>query len=155
MNKEELKNWFWNKFNSCYYVKHKDYPESIFMFYYKNFARQKKLARVLDKDLIYPSKVEGDCLFELDYKNNWFICDYNEIWTVLQENKIGFHDDIQLFIKTLLVEYTKIMELNPIPLELQVLLLGDHLKLDVLSPTNTYSFNTMKLVEFTKLEIHK
>ncbi len=56
MNKEELSKWFWNKFNSCYPVKHEDFTESIFMFYDEQFLRQRKLYRVLDEELIYPSK---------------------------------------------------------------------------------------------------
>ena len=38
MTNEELKKWFWNKFNSCYYVKHKDFPKKLYMVYDKNFA---------------------------------------------------------------------------------------------------------------------
>ena len=81
MTKEELSKWFWDKFNSCYPVKHEDYPESIFMFYDEQFFRQKKLARVLNEDLVYPSKVTGKCLFRLDYKNNFLWCNYDEIWS--------------------------------------------------------------------------
>ena len=72
MTKEELSKWFLNKFNSCYPVIHKDYPEIIFMFYDEQFLRQKKLSRVLDEELIYPSTVKGKCLFKLDYENGYF-----------------------------------------------------------------------------------
>ena len=30
MSLEELKDWFWDKFNSCYCVKHDDLSDSIF-----------------------------------------------------------------------------------------------------------------------------
>jgi len=68
MTKEELSKWFLNKFNSCYPVKHKDHPEIIFMFYDEQFLRQKKLSRVLDEELIYPStvKVKGKCLYSIE-----------------------------------------------------------------------------------------
>ena len=41
MNKEELKIWFWDKFNSCYTVK---YNGISFMFYYPNYIRYKKIS---------------------------------------------------------------------------------------------------------------
>jgi hypothetical protein len=86
MTKEELSKWFWNKYNSCYQVVHKDYPESIFIFYDEQFLRQKKLARVLNEEIKYPSEIKGICLFEQDYKNKWFNCNYKEIWSFFECN---------------------------------------------------------------------
>ena len=34
--------WFWDKFNSCYLVKHDDYPQCIFMFYDPQYIRKLK-----------------------------------------------------------------------------------------------------------------
>ena len=76
MNKEELKNWFWNKFNNCYPVMHKNYPKSIFMFYDPMFVRQKKLCRITGEELSYPTDVKGICLFEQDYKNGYLYMNY-------------------------------------------------------------------------------
>jgi hypothetical protein len=33
MNENELKEWFWDKYNSCYIVTPEDYPEREFLFY--------------------------------------------------------------------------------------------------------------------------
>ncbi|MCK9415977.1 hypothetical protein M0Q97_04885 [Candidatus Dojkabacteria bacterium] len=107
MTKEELSKWFLNKFNSCYPVIHKDYPEIIFMFYDEQFLRQKKLSRVLDEELIYPStvKVKGKCLFKLDYENGYFH-NCNEIWLFLKDNYLSSkYHDIQDFIQSLLEEH--------------------------------------------------
>ena len=113
MNKEELSKWFWNKFNSCYPVVHKDYPKNIFMIYDEQFLRQKKLARVLNEDVIYPNKVTGKCLFCQDYKNNYFRCHYDEIWSFFKENYSRNYTDIQSLIKSLLEEHDKLQVLTP------------------------------------------
>ena len=113
MTKEDLSKWFWNKFNSCYYVKHEDYPQSLFMFYNKNFVRQSKLARLIGQEIIYPTKVEGVCLFEQDYKNNYLWCNYDEIWSFFYENYSHKYNEIQSFIKSLLVEHSKLEVLTP------------------------------------------
>ena len=40
INKKDLIEWFWDKFNSCYLVKHDDYPESVFMYYDPQYIRK-------------------------------------------------------------------------------------------------------------------
>ena len=95
MTENELKIWFWNKYNSCYPIR---YYDDIFMIYDKNFLRQRKLSRVLGTTLEYPTKVEGICLFKLDLKQHYFDCGWHEIWSVLKDN----HDASYLFIKKLL-----------------------------------------------------
>jgi len=114
MTNEELKDWFWNKFNSCYYVKHDNKSESLFMYYDKNFYRQKKLARVLEQEIIYPTKVDGTCLFEQDYKNNYLWCDHKEIWSFLKENSNYSYQEIRDLIKSWLVEHSKLHVLTPV-----------------------------------------
>ncbi|MCK9415981.1 hypothetical protein M0Q97_04905 [Candidatus Dojkabacteria bacterium] len=135
MTKEEISKWFRNKYNSCYPVVHKDYPESIFMIYDEQFLRQKKLARILDEDVIYPSKIEGICLFHLDYKNRWFDCNYNEFWLFLYDNYSSNYYDIQTLIKNLLVEHDKLQVLTPhLPSQSSADILVEHDKLQVLTP---------------------
>ena len=113
MIKEEISKWFWNKYNSCYPVIHKDYPKNIFMFYDEQFFRQKKLARVLGEELIYPSEIKGKCLFRQDYKNGWFDCKYDEIWSFFERNYSSNYTDIQTLIKSLLEEHDKMQALTP------------------------------------------
>lgn len=110
MNKKELSKWFWDKYNSCYPVIHEDFPDTILMFYDEQFLRQKKLYRVLDKELIYPKEVKGKILFRQDYKNGWFCCDNIEIWLFLYNNYSNNYTDIQLFIKSLLEEHDKLSD---------------------------------------------
>ncbi|MCK9417667.1 hypothetical protein M0Q97_13575, partial [Candidatus Dojkabacteria bacterium] len=64
---KKLKKWFFDKYNSCYPVIHEDYPNRIFMLYDEQFLRQKKLARILDEELVYPTDFKGKCLFQQDY----------------------------------------------------------------------------------------
>ena len=113
MTKEELSKWFWNKYNSCYPVVHEDYPESIFMIYDEQFIRQKKLARVLNEEISYPIEIKGTWLFEQDYKNGWFWCDQDEIWSFFENNYSANYTDIQSFIKSLLEEHNKLSVFTP------------------------------------------
>ena len=154
MTDEELKKWFWDKFNSCYYVKHKDYPESLFMFYDKNFTRQKKLARVLDKEIIYSNIVDGICLFEQDYKYKRFDCDYSKIWSFFEKNYSSKYNDIQSFIESILDEHNKLEVLTPrntIPSFSK--LLDEHNKLEVLTPFERRLLYNTRLDEHNKLEV--
>ena len=113
MTKEELSKWFWNKFNSCYPVVHEDYSDNIFMIYDEQFFRQKKLARVLNEDLVYPKEVKGKILFRQDYKNERFWCDDIEIWSFFERNYSSNYPIVQSLIKNLLGEHDKLRSLTP------------------------------------------
>ena len=109
MNKEELKKWFWNKFNGCYKVNHCDYPKRTYYFYDEQFLRQKKLSRIIGgQELEYPTELKGICLFEQDPKNEYLYCDYDEIWSFFQINFSTNYNEIQSFIKELLEEHDKL-----------------------------------------------
>ena len=114
MTKDELKIWFWDKFNSCYSVIHDDYPDTIFMCYDINFIRAKKLANILNKDVEYPTEVKGVCLFHIDFKNEYLWCGYDEIWSFFIENYSSNHLEIRNLIKGWLEEHDKLKVLTPI-----------------------------------------
>ncbi|MCK9416677.1 hypothetical protein M0Q97_08480 [Candidatus Dojkabacteria bacterium] len=82
------------------------------MFYDEQFLRQKKLSRVLDEELIYPTEIKGKCLFELDYKNGDFWYDSDEIWSFLYNNYSHNYTHIQLLIQNLLKEQDKLSALT-------------------------------------------
>ena len=69
--KEELTKWFWNKYYSCYKVKHQEYQNNVYLYFDKTFLRQKKLCIITGEKVNYPSKVDGICLFEQDLKNKY------------------------------------------------------------------------------------
>ena len=98
MTKEELKIWFWNKFNNCYYVVHDDYPKSLFMYYDKKIIRKMKLCKISGEKYNMQNKISGVCLFEQDYKNKSFYLNYDEI--------------TQFFFKNYSTNYNKIKDLN-------------------------------------------
>ena len=98
MKNEELKDWFLNKFNNCYYVAHDDYPKSLFMYYDEKFVRKMKLCKLSGKEVIYPKIPPGICLFEQDYKNEHFFIDYNEITSFLYQNYSTNWKDIKNLI---------------------------------------------------------
>ena len=112
MSKDELIKWFWEKFNSCYLVKHKDLPESIFMFYDPQFIRKLKLANI-SGEKINKTDITGFCLFQQDWKNKIFYYDYNEIWGYLYSNYSINYDEIQQFISDRLKEQPKMSVLTP------------------------------------------
>jgi len=146
MTDNELKTWFLNKFNSCYYVKVEKYTDSIYMFYDENFTRQKKLARVLNQELIYPTKVDmgGVCLFYQDYKNNTLWCEYNQIWIYLKENS-GYTDQkICDLIKCWLIDVSKLYSLFFVRSGYLAFWLDDPTKLDWLIPqTDRYDIKEL------------
>jgi hypothetical protein len=114
MTEEELKIWFWNKFNSCYPVKHSDYPKSIFWIYDEKFVRKMKLCKINNSKITFPEKITGICLFEQDFKNGWFNCDYDEIWSFFYNNYRDRYSDVQSFIKRVINETDKMSTLTPL-----------------------------------------
>jgi hypothetical protein len=108
MTEEQLKNWFLNKFYSCYPVKHDDYPDSIYLFYDKLYLRKCYLLNILDREPEPPKIGDGVCLFNLNLKNNYLYCDYDNIWTFLEEKYSNNYSDVQALIKNWMVEYDKI-----------------------------------------------
>ena len=134
MNKEELTVWFWNKFKSCYPVKHDDYPDSIFWFYDEKFIRKIKLCKLNNQEITLPNKVSGKCLFDQDLKNKHLWCDNKEIWSFLIQNYRDNYDDIQSLIKNILSDVTKLNVYTPI-----VLVLSNSLKLSDTTKINVYT----------------
>ena len=133
---DKLKTWFWDKFNSCYLVKHEDYPESIFMYYDPQYVRKMKLAKISGEE-IYKNNITGLCLFEQDWKNKWFYCNFVEIWDYLYDNYSKNYTDAEQFITDRLEEHTKMSVLTPCPISYCLTrLLEEHTKMSVLTPLN-------------------
>jgi hypothetical protein len=140
MNKEELQIWFRNKFNNCYPVLNEDYPERFFMYYDKQFIRQKKLARIVGEEIEYPSKPSGVCLFEQDYKNGYLYMDYDIITTFFYKNYSSKWLDVKELIHGWLKEDTKLKVLTPnLILTTDVAMLKEDTKLKVLTPMQYHS----------------
>ena len=140
INKDELIVWFWEKFNSCYLVKHDDYPESVFMFYDPQYIRKLKLANI-SGEKINKTDITGVCLFEQDWKNKKFYCDISEIWLNLYDNYYTNTIEIKQFISDRLEEHSKLSVLTPeIKLDKISDKLEEHSKLSVLTPTKSVNF---------------
>ena len=154
MTEEELKQWFWNKFNSCYPVKHSDYPDSIFWFYDEKFVRKIKLYKLNNTEVTLPSKITGVCLFEQEQKNRWFNCNHNEIWLFFCKNYKNSYNDVQLLIKSWLKETDKLSVLTPERCrEYSFFMLKETDKLSVLTPLSNSFELSIKLKETDKLKI--
>ena len=134
MIKDNLINWFWDKYNSCYLVKHDDYPDSIFMYYDPQYVRKMKLAN-LSGEKISKTEISGICLFEQDWKNKCFYCKYDEIWCYLYKKYSDKYVDVKQFIVDRLEEHTKMSVLTPganlYPIGYS---LEEHTKMSVLTP---------------------
>ena len=174
MDEQELKQWFWNKFLSCYCVKHDDYPNSIFMIYDKQFLRKVVINSILGKPIEYPKEVKGICLFEQE--NNYLWCNYDEIWSFLKNNNTSNAVGVQSLIMNWLSETDKLNALTPVNtittsiaklsetdklnaltpffgIGTAILWLSDADKLNVLTPINFSGNITYPLKETDKLNI--
>ena len=148
---EEI-NWFNDYFNNCYYVKHEDYPESIFMFYDINYVRQLKLAKLEGKNYVEKTDITGVCLFEQDWKNNHFNVNHDIIWLYFRDKYLlvsyKYYDFFLLFLKNRLNEHTiskYLITLNNIFNEkLNNIFnekLNDDIPLNILNPFGAYCYN--------------
>ena len=154
MEKEQLINWFWNKFNSCYLAKHKDYPKSVFMFYDEKFVRKIKLSKISNLPIEYPKEIKGYCLFELDWKNKRFYYDYDKIYQFLNDNYSVNHKEIKDFIQDRLNEEDKLSVFTPLPSKLTLSLpLNEEDKLSVFTPAFGFHSQPPSLNEADKLSV--
>ena len=166
MNKDEdcLIKWFWEKFNSCYLVKHEDYQESIFMFYDPQYIRKLKLANISGEKIKPKIDITGICLFEQDWKNMNFRCNYNEVWDYLGTNYSNKYSIVQSFIKNrlqeadsnawVLQEYSIVQSFIKNRLQeadSNAWVLQEHKKMSSLTPTSNISMAGTLLQEHTKM----
>ena len=114
-NNQEIIDWFNNYFYNCYYVTHDNFPESIFMFYDKNYIRQHKLAKLEGKDYVEKSDITGVCLFQQDWKNKWFRCNYDLIWCYFRDNYSTIYSDFKSFITDRLEEHSNEYTITSLP----------------------------------------
>ena len=110
---DELKEWFYEKFNNCYYVTHNDYPKSLFMYYDEKFIRHIKLCKLSNKDIKLPSKPSGVCLFEQNYENDCFYINYDEIASFFYKNYSYDWQKIRFLINGWLRESDKLNISSP------------------------------------------
>ena len=147
--RQELIDWFNNYFYNCYYVKHDDFPESIFMFYDINYVRQLKLAKLEGKKYVEKTDITGICIFQQDWKNKIFRCEYQSIWCYLRDNYSFNYDDFKSFIMDRLEEHSK-MKILTVNRQLNVFanVLIDHSKMKVLTltPINSAQINLHKVI---------
>ena len=97
----ETIDWLNNYFDNCYYVKHDNFPESIFMFYDVNYVRQKKLAKLEGIDYVEKTDVTGECLFK--FENGFIYLNINFIPYFI--SKLYGFGDIYLFIENWFKEF--------------------------------------------------
>ena len=116
----ELKEWFFDLYHSCYIVKHEDYPKSDFLYYDIDFIRKRKFNEILDKEIEYPTKPNGICLFELEWRYNYMWIKYDEIWSVFKTEYQDNYQNIRTLINGWLGEVDKLKVLTPITLFISV-----------------------------------
>ena len=155
MTKEELSDWFWSKLYSCYPVKHKDYPDYIFWYYDEKFARKIKLCKLNNQEIKLPNKVNGICLFEQDTTTMYLWCDHKEIWSFFQQNYKDKYNEIQLLIKEILSDDTKLNVYTPrYDASIQLILLSDDTKLNVYTPRINFWKSNSTLSDDPKLNVY-
>ena len=114
MNKDQLKEWFYEKLFNCYVVKHKTEEHIKYLVYDKQFIRDCKLSEVLGDDVVFPTEHTGDILFEQDSKNKIIRCDYNKIWSFFESNYRDNYIEIKDLITGFLGEIDNYKEYTPI-----------------------------------------
>jgi hypothetical protein len=115
MTEDELKNWFWNMFCSCYPIKHDDYPERTYFLYDKLYLRKCYLLNLIGRKLEFPTEIKGNCLFEINSTNGYLWCNNEIIWNFLEKNYSSNYIDVQSLIEGWFEEYDniKVIVRNP------------------------------------------
>jgi hypothetical protein len=155
MTEKELKKWFCNIFYSCYSVKHDNFPRNIYLYYDKLYLRKNILLNILGKELEEPKEIRGECIFELDLKNDYLWCDYNMIWSVLEKNYSTYnYSDVQTFIKSCLEDYNKLFPLTTFDRDAHLgFTLDEYDKLKIVTTESSQYLKSPELEEIDKLKI--
>ena len=103
MSNINIKDWFWNMFDNCYTIRYKSVYNVKFMIYDNNYIRAKKLATILNKDVEYPTEINGVCLFIIDYKK--MIINYTEFTSLIENTFTINHFEIKRIIYDLIKQY--------------------------------------------------
>ena len=106
-----MKEFFFKILNECYLVTNDSYPDSIFYIYDKQAIRQKKLNRILNRNITNFNIKNGELIFKQDYKNNVFWVSEN-LW-----EKFLFleYNQIQTLIRTWIIESSYFTDFNLTP----------------------------------------
>ena len=115
--REELKEWFLNRFNSCYLIEDPYIKGDYRLYYNKVYARKKKIQTLLENDMeeISPKEKlsESKLLFEIDYKKGYLWCSYDVIWSFFRKNYSSNDLEIRDLIKGILESDTELGSLTP------------------------------------------
>lgn len=115
INEQELKKYFFDKFNNCYCVEHEDFRKSIFMIYDPKVVRLMKLKKISDKKYTHKYKYNKNniCLFEQDYKNDDFNMDFDEIMRFFHKNYSDDWFDVRTLIHSWFAPNDTFYDLSP------------------------------------------
>jgi len=155
LTKEDAKQWFINKYNLCYFVKHDDYDitDKYYMFYNEKYIRRKKISSLIDNEVITPIIKDSVCLFEVDFKHKYFYYDYYDIYVYLKSNYSPNLQDIRVLITEVLSDDINLKTLTSHGYDFgSGLSLSDDTKLSILT-SGTYDLMINKgLIDYTKLK---
>jgi len=155
MTKEELTIWFFDKFNSCYPVKHVDFPDSIYWINDEQYLRKLKLCKLNNTHINLPNKVNGKCFFRQDLKSEYLWCNSIEIWSFFEKNYKYNYDDIQSLIKEILSDTTKLNVYTSAYEDIHLrFVLSDTTKLNVYTSGRALLWQQSLLSDTTKLNVY-
>lgn len=146
MNKEEITEWFWNKFDSCYPVKCDDYPNRIFWLHDEKVIRKIKLLKLNNEKIDFEVKFKYNCLFEQNIEFNYFYNDYIEIWSFLEDNYINNYRSVQSIIKDIISDDYNLKPYTPFIKKgiCKNILYDKRIKLNVCTPLLSYNHKDIK-----------
>lgn len=102
MTEQELNDYLWNEFDSCYPVIDNNHNHIIYWYYDESYCRYKKLCKINNIIPKPPKKICGHKLFAQNMTTRNFLIRY-EIWKVFYENYIRSFDHIKIFMNLILV----------------------------------------------------
>lgn len=86
---EEMKIWFFKMMEECFTFVHKDYSDFIYYRRSENHLMRLKINSLLEpeeQEIIKPILNDGIILFKQDSINNLLLIDFDEIWSVFENN---------------------------------------------------------------------
>ena len=96
MSEQELKEWFWDKYNNCYMIMDGN-TKNYYLFYDKNFLRKLKLAKLKGEKINYPHRSYKEASFFVDNFYGFFKVSA-DIWSVFETNYSQSYSDVKYLI---------------------------------------------------------
>ena len=109
---KKFKDYFWNKYNSCYKLPSKK-GGKYFLMYDESYVRKMRIATILGCETEIENPKNGEIVFDVDYSNGFLFCSYSDIWDFYFKNYSSEYYEVEYLLREIIKENKEVSQLLP------------------------------------------